>query len=68
MKLESVTCFNMIWNYDNFSKQNTKSDKIYTLLKKIISPNLIVKKYDILGQLWIQDIKSFETFHLKIPL
>ncbi len=34
----------MIWNYDKFSRQNTKFGKIYALSKNIISPNLIVKK------------------------
>jgi hypothetical protein len=41
----------MIWNYDKFSKQNIKSGKICALSKILISPNLIVKKNDILGQL-----------------
>jgi len=39
-----LTCFGMIWNYDKFSRWNTKSEKIYALSKICISPNLIVKK------------------------
>jgi hypothetical protein len=35
----------MIWNYDKFSRQNTKFGKIYALSKNCISPNLIVKKH-----------------------
>jgi hypothetical protein len=58
----------MIWNYDKFSRQNTKSSKICALSKICKSPNLIIKKNDILGQLWIKYIKSFKTFHLKISL
>jgi hypothetical protein len=47
-----LTCFGTIWNYEFFSKQNTKSSEIYALSEIYISPNLIVKKtYDILGQL-----------------
>jgi hypothetical protein len=37
----------MIWNYDKFSRSNTKSNKICELSKILISPNLIVKKIDI---------------------
>jgi len=40
-----LTCFGLIWNYEKISKQNTKYGKIYALLKKNISPNLIVKKH-----------------------
>jgi hypothetical protein len=43
--LKVLTSFGMIWNYDKFSKQNTKFGKIYALLKFYISPNLIVKKH-----------------------
>jgi len=46
-----LTCFGMIWNYEKNSKWNTKSSIIYALSKIHISPNLIVKKNDILGQL-----------------
>jgi hypothetical protein len=38
-----ITCFGMIWNYDKFSRWNTKSGKICALWKNFISPNLIVK-------------------------
>jgi hypothetical protein len=40
-----LTCFGMIWNYEIFSKQNTKYGKFYALFKICISPNLIVKKH-----------------------
>jgi len=46
-----LTCFGMIWNCDNFSKQNTKSNTICTFSKIRIHFKLIVKKFDILGQL-----------------
>jgi hypothetical protein len=39
-----LRCFAMIWNYDNFSRQNKKFGKIYALSKNHISPNFIVKK------------------------
>jgi hypothetical protein len=68
LNLKVLTCFRMIGNYNKFSRQNTKSGKIYAFSKICISPNLIVKKKDILGQLWIQYINFFKTFHLKIPL
>jgi hypothetical protein len=41
----------MIWNDENFSRQNKKFGKICALSKICISPNLIVKQNDILGQL-----------------
>ncbi len=34
----------MIWNYDKFSRWNTKFGKIYAFSKIHISTNLIVKK------------------------
>jgi hypothetical protein len=50
-----LTCFGMIWNYDNSSRQNTKSGKICALSKNIIYSDLIVNKtYDKLGLLYIQ--------------
>jgi len=39
-----LTCFGMIWNYDKFSKQNTKFGKICAFSKFCICSNLIVKK------------------------
>jgi hypothetical protein len=39
-----LTCFGMIWNCENFSRQNTKFDKIYALSKICIYSKLIVKK------------------------
>jgi hypothetical protein len=45
LNLKVLTCFGMIWNYDKFSKQNTKSGKIYALSKILISRNLIVKEH-----------------------
>jgi hypothetical protein len=52
LNLKMLTCFDMIWNCDNFSRQNTKFGKICTLSKK---KNLlkigIVKKIDIMEQL-----------------
>jgi hypothetical protein len=45
-----LTCFGMIWNYESFSRWNTKSGKIYALSKIHISLYLIVKENDILGQ------------------
>jgi hypothetical protein len=41
----------MIWNYDKFSRRNTKSNKTCALSKTCIFPNLIVKENDILGQI-----------------
>jgi hypothetical protein len=39
-----LTCFDMIWNCDKFSKQNTKFGKIYTLFKiHIYSKNIFEK-------------------------
>jgi hypothetical protein len=29
--LQYLMYFGMIWNYDHFSKQNTKSNRIFTL-------------------------------------
>jgi hypothetical protein len=39
----------MIWNYEEFSRQNTKADKICALSKIRISLNLIVKKEQHIG-------------------
>jgi hypothetical protein len=44
-----LTCFGMIWNYDKFSRQNTKFGKINALSKNHIFPNLIVKKHIHIG-------------------
>jgi hypothetical protein len=46
-----LTCFGMIWNYDKFSRWNTKFSKICVVLKKKISKFDCKKTYDILGQL-----------------
>jgi len=35
-----LTCFNMIWNCDNFLRRNTKSSKIYTYIFKIDYKNM----------------------------
>jgi hypothetical protein len=43
--LKMLTCFGMIWNYDNFSKRNIRSGKIYALSKNNIYSNLIAKKH-----------------------
>jgi len=40
-----LTCFGMIWNYNKFSRWNTKSGKMCALSKICISPNLIVKEH-----------------------
>jgi hypothetical protein len=40
-----LTSFGMIWNYNSFSKWNTKYGKIYALSKNIIYSDLIVKIY-----------------------
>jgi hypothetical protein len=45
--LKMLTCFGMIWNYNKFSRQNTKSSKVCALSKIHISPNLIIKNHDI---------------------
>jgi len=63
-----LTCFGMMWNYDKFSRQNTKFGKISALSKNHIFPNLIVKKHIHIGATIMQYIKKFKTFHLKIPL
>jgi len=39
-----LTCFGMIWNCDNFSRQNTKFGKIYTFSNNYIYSKLNVKK------------------------
>jgi hypothetical protein len=44
-----LTCFGMIWNCDNFSRQNIKSNKICTLKKIRIYSRLIVRKMTYLG-------------------
>jgi hypothetical protein len=52
LNMKLLTFFGMIWNYDKFSRWNTKSNKICALSKFYISPNFVCKKtYDILGQL-----------------
>jgi hypothetical protein len=40
-----LPCFGMIWNCDNFSRQNTKFGKICTLSKICIYSKLIIKKW-----------------------
>ncbi len=42
--MKVLTCFGIIWNYDKFSRWNTKFGKNCALSKIHISPNLIVKK------------------------
>jgi len=50
-----LTCFGMIWNYDKFSRQNTKFSEIYILSKKVIYCKIdCIKTYNILGQLQIK--------------
>jgi hypothetical protein len=44
-----LTCFDMIWNCDNFSSRNTKSSKICTLSKILIYSKLIIKKIWCIG-------------------
>jgi hypothetical protein len=51
LNLELLTCFGMMWNYDKFSRRNTKFGKIYVVSKICIFPNLIVKKKDIFGKI-----------------
>jgi hypothetical protein len=45
-----LTCFGMIWNCDNFSKQNTKSNKTCTFKKIHIYSKLIVIKMWHIGE------------------
>jgi hypothetical protein len=63
-----LTCFGLIWNYDKFSRQNTKSRKICAHSKTHISPNLIVKKNIAYWGTYKYNIKRFEKIQLKIPL
>jgi hypothetical protein len=48
-----LTCFGMIWNHDNFLKQNRTSNKICTLLNFDLFKFFILKN-DILRQLYGQ--------------
>jgi hypothetical protein len=45
LSLKMLTCFDMIWNCDNFSRWNTKSSKICRLPKILIYSKLIIKKH-----------------------
>jgi hypothetical protein len=60
-----VTCFSMIWNYDKFSRQNTKSGKIYALLKIYISPNSIVKNIWHIGATINTIYKKFQNISFE---
>jgi hypothetical protein len=37
----------MIWNYDNFSRQNVKSNRIYTVLNNNIYSKGVLKNHEI---------------------
>ncbi len=60
--MKVLTCFGMIWNYDNFSRQNTKFGKICAFSKKLISPNLIIKKITFWGDYKLNVYKILKHF------
>jgi hypothetical protein len=60
-----LTCFGMIWNCDNFSKQNTKSNKICTLKKNHIYSKLIVIKMWHIGETINTINKKFQNISIE---
>ncbi len=60
-----LTCFGMIWNYEKISKQNKKFGKICALSKKIIFPNLIVKKKRHIGATINTIYKKFQNISFE---
>ncbi len=57
-----MVSFEIITNFQN------ETQNLCTFKKNYFSKFDYKKTYDILGQLWIEYIKNFKTFHLKIPL
>jgi len=65
LNFKVLTCFGMIWNYDKFSRWNTKFGKMCILSKIRISPNLIVKKIWHLGATINTIYKKFQTISFE---
>jgi hypothetical protein len=66
LNLKMLTCFGMIWNCDNFSRQNTKFGKIYTFSKNYIYSKLNVKNIWHIGETINKINKKFQNISFEI--